>query len=250
MPVLRNPKHEKFAQLVASGMTAQAAFTHAGYPSPQNAPRLRSNELVAKRIEELQVRNERKAEMAALSRDELVEILAEIVHAARARLSEARLADGLKAAEMLAKLAGYNEPEKHAHQHIEVKVDAALIEQLRAGYVQLGERQAKACLLGQGAGRGGEGPAGGYASQEEAHLGTRSSTTATTNRLPKSLSNRMASGGDSGVVLALPSCAVPTPSHLSQPEGVLRIRFFYGDPRFCLASFLREKETSRGFDEN
>ena len=70
MPTLRNPKHEKFAQLVASGMTAQAAFTQAGYPSPQNAPRLRNNELVAKRIEELQARNERKAEMAALTRDE------------------------------------------------------------------------------------------------------------------------------------------------------------------------------------
>ena len=52
-------------------MTAQAAFTEAGYPSKQNAPRLRNNELVAKRIEELQARNERKAEMAVLSRDEL-----------------------------------------------------------------------------------------------------------------------------------------------------------------------------------
>jgi phage terminase small subunit len=88
MPTLKNPKHEKFAQLVVSGMTAQAAFTQAGYPSPQNAPRLRNNELVAKRIEELQVRNERKAEMAALSRDDLVGILTEIVHAARNRLLE------------------------------------------------------------------------------------------------------------------------------------------------------------------
>lgn len=80
--------HEKFAQLVASGMTAQAAFTQAGYPSPQNAPRLRNNALVSRRIEELQARNERKAEMAALSRDELIEILTEIVHATRARLLE------------------------------------------------------------------------------------------------------------------------------------------------------------------
>jgi phage terminase small subunit len=88
MAILRNPKHEKFAQLVASGMTAQAPFKQAGYPSPQNAPRLRNNELVAKRIDESQVRNERKAEMAALSRDELIRILTEIVHATRARLSE------------------------------------------------------------------------------------------------------------------------------------------------------------------
>jgi hypothetical protein len=46
----------------------QAAFTQAGYPSPQNAPGLRKNELVAKRIDELQVRDEGKAEVAALKR--------------------------------------------------------------------------------------------------------------------------------------------------------------------------------------
>jgi hypothetical protein len=91
-------------------MTAQAAFRQAGYNAPRNAPRLRNNEQVAKRIEELQVRNERKAEMAALSRDELIGILTEIVHATRARLSEARPGDGLKAAEMLAKMCGWNEP--------------------------------------------------------------------------------------------------------------------------------------------
>jgi hypothetical protein len=73
---------------------------------------LRNNEQVAKGIEELQVRNERKAEMAALSKDELIVILTEIVHATRARLSEARPGDGLKAAEMLAKMCGWNEPER------------------------------------------------------------------------------------------------------------------------------------------
>jgi hypothetical protein len=87
-------------------MTAQAAFTQAGYPSPQNASRLRNNELVAKRVEELQARNERRAELPALSRDELVGILTEIVHAARARLSEARMADGLKAGRCLRRCAG------------------------------------------------------------------------------------------------------------------------------------------------
>jgi phage terminase small subunit len=137
MPTLRNPKHERFAQLVASGMTAQAAFTQAGYPSPQNAPRLRNNELVAKRIEELQARNQRKAEMAALSRDELIGILTEIVHAARNRLQETRTADGLKAAEMVAKMCGWNEPERVNVQSVEVKVDAALIEQLKAGHAAL-----------------------------------------------------------------------------------------------------------------
>jgi hypothetical protein len=98
---------------------------------------LRNNELVAKRIEELRARNERKAEMAAMTRDELVKILTEIVHAARNRLPETRTADGLKAAEMLAKMCGWNEAERVNVQSVEVKVDAALIEQLRAGYAEM-----------------------------------------------------------------------------------------------------------------
>jgi hypothetical protein len=92
--------------------------------------------------------------MAALTRDELVGILAEIVHAARARLSEARPGDGLKAAEMLAKMCGWNEPERVDVQSVEVKVDAALIEQLRAGYRQLISKGGPLAL--QGAGREGQ----------------------------------------------------------------------------------------------
>jgi hypothetical protein len=85
--------------------------------------------------------------MAALSRDELIELLTDIVHAARARLPEARIADGLKAAEMLVKMCGWNEPERVNVQSVEVKVDAALIEQLRAGYAQLGARERGPAVL-------------------------------------------------------------------------------------------------------
>ena len=154
MPALKDPRHEKFAQLVASGISANAAFTQVGYKGPENSPRLSRNELVARRIEELQARNERKAEMAALTRDELIGILTEIVHATRARLSEARPGDGLKAAEMLAKMCGWNEPERVNVQSVEVKVDAALIEQLRAGYRQLTSKGGPLAL--QGAGREGQ----------------------------------------------------------------------------------------------
>jgi hypothetical protein len=58
----------------------------------------------------------------------------------------ARLADGLKAAEMLAKMCGWNEPERVNVQSVEVRVDASLIEQLRAGYAEmnaLGSNRAK-----------------------------------------------------------------------------------------------------------
>ncbi len=147
MPALKDPRHEKFAQLVASGISANAAFTQVGYKGPENSPRLSRNELVARRIEELQARNERKAEMAALTRDELIGILTEIVHATRARLSEARPGDGLKAAEMLAKMCGWNEPERVNVQSVEVKVDAA-------GYRQLTSKGGPLAL--QGAGREGQ----------------------------------------------------------------------------------------------
>jgi hypothetical protein len=41
--------------------------------------------------------------------------------------------DGLKATEMLVKMCGWNEPERASVQSVEVKVNAALVEQLRAG---------------------------------------------------------------------------------------------------------------------
>jgi hypothetical protein len=115
---------------------------------------------VAKRIEELQVRNERKSETAALTRDELIKILAEIVHAARNRLQEVRTADGLKAAEMLARMCGYNEPEQVKHDHVHLQVDAALIEQLRAGYAADSLQGAPLALQ--------EGASGGTHSEREA----------------------------------------------------------------------------------
>jgi hypothetical protein len=108
---------------------------------------------------ELQARNERKAEMAALTRDELIGVLTDVVHATRARLSEARTADGLKAAEMLTKMCGWNEPEKVKHDHVQLQVDSALIGQLRAGYGQLASK-------GGPIGLGGGHPRGSYPQSE------------------------------------------------------------------------------------
>lgn len=57
---------------------------------------------------------------------------------------------------MLARMCGWNEPEKVNVQSVEVKVDAALIEQLRAGYAEMsarriGEaRQLAACVAANG----------------------------------------------------------------------------------------------------
>jgi phage terminase small subunit len=54
MPALANARHERFAVEVASGKSADAAYAEAGYsPSRKNASRLRANEDVSARIDEL-----------------------------------------------------------------------------------------------------------------------------------------------------------------------------------------------------
>jgi hypothetical protein len=56
--------------------------------------------------------------------------------------------DGLKAAEMLAKMAGWNEPEQVKNDHVHLQVDAALIEQLKAGHAALLARASAPAIEG------------------------------------------------------------------------------------------------------
>lgn len=62
MPVLSNPRHEKFAQALAKGSSASEAYERAGYlPKRQNAARLMSNDDVRIRVAELQAKGASKA---------------------------------------------------------------------------------------------------------------------------------------------------------------------------------------------
>src|ERR1035437_6377904 len=57
MPVLTQSKHEKFAQLIAKGVSATNAYGSAGYSkvgAAQNASRLITNDYILARIKELQ----------------------------------------------------------------------------------------------------------------------------------------------------------------------------------------------------
>jgi hypothetical protein len=79
MPILENARHERFAQLVASGKHSDTeAFRLVGYSETGkgNAARLRDNESIAVGIEELHAQN---AEKCQLSRDEGVQYLVEIL---------------------------------------------------------------------------------------------------------------------------------------------------------------------------
>ena len=55
MPTLRNPRHERFAQELVSGNTADAAYVLAGYhENRSNAARLNANRDIQKRVAEMQ----------------------------------------------------------------------------------------------------------------------------------------------------------------------------------------------------
>jgi hypothetical protein len=55
MPVLPNNKHELFAQGLAKGLSADAAYEQASYrPNRGNAARLKANESISGRVKELQ----------------------------------------------------------------------------------------------------------------------------------------------------------------------------------------------------
>ncbi len=55
MPVLKNARHERFAQSFAKGMSATAAYEKAGYKANgPNAGRMTKNDEIVKRIAELQ----------------------------------------------------------------------------------------------------------------------------------------------------------------------------------------------------
>ena len=133
MPLLQNARHERFAQLVASGKhSVMEAFKQAGYSDEsahQNACRLRANESVAARIEELRARN---AEKCQLSRDEAVQYLVEILktpigevtadhrlaQSYDAKTGKIELPNKLGAMQLLAKMCGWAEPEKHEFEHV------------------------------------------------------------------------------------------------------------------------------------
>jgi len=68
MPALQNPKHERFAQELAKGKTADEAYVIAGYSENRgNCIRLKANESILKRLSELQERAATRAEISIAS---------------------------------------------------------------------------------------------------------------------------------------------------------------------------------------
>lgn len=105
MPALSNPKHERFAQELAKGKTADEAYAEAGYkPDRGNASRLTANDSVKARVAELQERAAVRTEITVASITErLLAIAAKgegsaeapLLSVARASLMDAAKLNGL-----------------------------------------------------------------------------------------------------------------------------------------------------------
>src|SRR6185312_12810971 len=101
MPVLSNPKHERFAQELAKGKSQGDAYEAAGYtPCDQNASRLIRNDKIQARLLELQSKG---AERAVVTIESLMREAGEIQEAA---VASNQLSAATAALTVKAKLAG------------------------------------------------------------------------------------------------------------------------------------------------
>ncbi len=113
MPVLKNPRHEAFAQALARGMSATAAYVEAGYKSNRhNAAALARQKHISARVAELQeeqlaIHQQATAEAAANAQVTIESLIAE-AEAARAKAMSEKggAAAAVSALTAKAKLAG------------------------------------------------------------------------------------------------------------------------------------------------
>lgn len=105
MPMLRNPRHERFAQALAKGLSGKAAYVEAGFRARDHAAEVEGSKLLRKpevsaRIAELQARQVRRLDVT-------VETICQELEAARAGAMAARQYSAATAASLgKAKLLG------------------------------------------------------------------------------------------------------------------------------------------------
>lgn len=107
--ILRNAKHEAFAQALARGETADAAYVSAGYKENRgNAIRLKTNERVAARVEEIVAAVSEKAEWTAADRLEALKRISTASERGDPRVAVSAIAEANK-------MQGSHAPTKQEH---------------------------------------------------------------------------------------------------------------------------------------
>lgn len=97
MPALKNARHERFSQELAKGKTADEAYQLAGYAENRgNATRLKANESVLRRVDELKERAAEKAEWTAADRLKMLEEIATAAKEGDPRVSVSAIAEANK----------------------------------------------------------------------------------------------------------------------------------------------------------
>ena len=112
MPMLRNQRHEAFAQALAKGKTATEAMAMVGYADPRNSTRLTKNDEIRCRVEELQSVGASRAEVTITS------LLAELERARLLAIKNGQAAAAVAASMAKAKLSGLPTDGDHVGQQI------------------------------------------------------------------------------------------------------------------------------------
>jgi hypothetical protein len=124
MPALKNPRHEAFAQAVARGMSASAAYVEAAYKANRhNAAALAREKHIRTRVAELQEEqlaiHQQATAAAAANKQVTIESLIAEAEAARAKAMSEKggAAAAVSALTAKAKLAGMWREKVDQHQH-------------------------------------------------------------------------------------------------------------------------------------
>lgn len=115
MPVLKNARHEAFAQGLAKGLSAAEAYTKAGYQGDRTAAsRLSTNVNVQKRVEELKSKVAKKTEITIES------LAGELEEARTIAIAEKQTSAAVSATMGKAKLFGLGVEKRHVSGTIQV----------------------------------------------------------------------------------------------------------------------------------
>lgn len=109
MPVLKNSRHEKFAQALAKGKSASDAYVEAGYkPSRSAASRMSTNVNIERRVAEIGSRVAEKAEWSAADRLQALKRISDASEDKDPRVAVSAIAEANK-------MQGSHAPTKNEH---------------------------------------------------------------------------------------------------------------------------------------